>query len=57
MPIDWELNPEEDARRVFELAALEAAQGYVAALDRLNDALQREAKLKAQIAALIGIGA
>lgn len=57
MPIDWERDQEEEARRVFELAALEAAQGYVDVLDRLNDALQREAKLKAQIAALIGIGA
>ena len=58
MPIDWESDPPEDeSLHAFEVAAVEAAQGYIETLDRLHDALEREAKLKAQIAALIGIGA
>lgn len=55
MPIDWERDPEEEARHAFELAAIDAAQGYVEVLDQLRDALQREEKLKTQIAALIGL--
>ena len=54
MPSRW-LSEEEEAQLAFEQAALEAAQGYVEALDQLRDALQREAKLKAQIAALVGL--
>lgn len=57
MPIDWERDPEEEARHAFELAAIDAAQGYLETLDRLRDVLAREEKLKTQIAALIGIGA
>lgn len=55
MPIDWERDPEEEARHAFELAALDAAQGYIDVLDQLHDALAREEKLKQQIAALIGL--
>lgn len=55
MPIDWGRDPEEEAGRAFELAAVDAAQGYVDALDQLHDALAREEKLKQQIAALIGL--
>lgn len=53
MPIDWEA--EEDHQLVFERAAVEAARGWIEALDKLNDALQREEKLKRQVAALAGI--
>ena len=50
----WDAEP-EDEQLAFERAAIEAAQGYLDALDQLHDALQREAKLKAQIAALVGL--
>ncbi len=53
MPIVWD-EPDE-AQREFERAAIEAASGYIYALDQLYDALIREAKLKAQLAALIGL--
>lgn len=55
MPIDWERNEEEEARLAFERAAVDAAQGYIDALDKLHDALAREEKLKLQIAALVGL--
>lgn len=51
--IDW--GTDDDEQREFERAAVEAAAGYLRTLDELHDALQREAKLKAQLAALIGI--
>ena len=55
MPIDWTLEEEDEARLAFERAALDAAQGYIETLDKLRDALAREEKLKAQIAALVGL--
>jgi len=45
----------DEARREFERAAIEAARGWLAALDELRDALKREAKLKAQVAVLVGL--
>ncbi len=52
--IDWTAEP--DAEQVaFERAAIEAAQGWVRTLDELHDALAREARLKAQIAVLVGL--
>ena len=45
----------EEARREFERSAIEAARGWLKALDELRDALRREAKLKAQVAALVGL--
>lgn len=51
--IDWEA--EEDTQLAFERAAVEAAQGWIAALIDLDEALEREDKLKAQLAALIGL--
>lgn len=54
MPIAWEADP-GDGQREFELAAVEAARGWIAALSALNDALQREEKLKRQVAVLIGL--
>ena len=55
MPIEWERDEDAEARRAFELAALDAAQGYIETLDQLRDALERERKLKAQVAALVGL--
>lgn len=49
--IDWS----DQEQRAFELAAVEAAAGYLRTLDQLHDALQREEKLKRQVAALIGL--
>ncbi len=45
----------DDGQIAFERAAIEAAQGYLRMLDELYDALQREEKLKRQLAALVGI--
>ena len=56
MAVNWDADPEDDQDRAeFERSAIEAARGWVQTMDELHDALGREAKLKAQLAALIGI--
>lgn len=53
MTINWDA---DDADQIaFERAAIEAARGWIDALTALDEAQEREAKLKRQIAALVGL--
>jgi len=54
MPVDWDADQDVE-QRAFEQAAVEAARGWIAALSDLDAALQREEKLKRQVALLVGL--
>ena len=45
--IDWD---DSNERRAFELAAVEAAHGYIEVLEQLHEALERERRLTALLA-------